>query len=111
MYRNIPFMMVEEILKIVMYFHDCVFHFRNDPPGQSVSVATQELLRLVESNPTGLPALDPIKDLHMRDMELVDRFTILRQIEDSLQTFQCVNEPNFLENVSIVFILIGTPKS
>ena len=74
---------------------------RNDPPGQSASTATQELLRVVEANPTGLPGLDPIKDLHLRDMELVDKFCILKQIEETLTTFQCVHEPNFQENVSI----------
>lgn len=37
--------------------------FRTDPPGQSVSIATQELLRLTEANPGGLQGLDPLKDL------------------------------------------------
>ena len=75
------------------------FLYRNDPPGQNTSVATQELLRLVEANPAGLAGLDPINDLKLRDMELVEQFYTLRQLEDGFQHYTCVHDPSFLDNV------------
>lgn len=79
----------------------CVLVHRNDPPGQNTSVTTQELLRLVEANPTGLPALDPINDLKLRDMELVEQFYSLRQLQQGFQHFKCIHDPSFSENASI----------
>ena len=73
---------------------------RNDPPGQNTSVAAQELLRLVEANPSGLPGLDPINDLKLRDMELVEQFSTLRQLQEGFQHYRCVHDPSFNDNVS-----------
>ncbi|XP_067829841.1 helicase SKI2W, partial [Heptranchias perlo] len=69
--------------------------FRNDPPGPSVTTATQELLRLAESNPSGIAGLDPINDLQLKDLDLVDGYTRARRLEDSLATFTCVYSPKF----------------
>jgi hypothetical protein len=55
---------------------------------------------VVESNPDGLPALDPVRDLHMRDMDAVEEFRRLDLLRDLLPTFQCLNDPSFRENVS-----------
>lgn len=74
--------------------------FRDDPPNQSVSIATQELLRLTEGNPQGLPGLDPVKDLHLRDIDMVEQFRAFTLLEGSLKTFQCVNCPRFQEHFS-----------
>ena len=79
---------------------------RNDPPGQNTSLATQELLRLVEANPSGLGTLDPINDLKLRDMELVEQFQTLKQLEDGFQHFKCVHDPSFLDNVRIYYLVI-----
>ncbi|XP_033732664.1 helicase SKI2W-like [Pecten maximus] len=74
--------------------------FRDDPPSQAVSIATQELLRLTEGNPQGLPGLDPVKDLHLRDIDMVEQFRAFSLLEGSLKTFQCVNCPRFQEHFS-----------
>ena len=73
---------------------------RNDPPGQNTSVAAQELLRVVEANPKGLPGLDPSTDLKLRDIDLVEQFYTLRQLEEGFKHFKCVHDPSFLDNVS-----------
>lgn len=72
--------------------------FKDDPPGKSVTTATQELLRMVESNIHGLAGLDPVKDLHLRDIDLVEQFRSLQLIEDSFRSYQCINCPHFTEH-------------
>ncbi|KAJ8300200.1 hypothetical protein KUTeg_021719 [Tegillarca granosa] len=72
--------------------------FKDDPVGQSVSIATQELLRLTEVNQEGLPGLDPVKDLHIRDVERVEQFRSLKMLEESLTKYQCPNCPRFMEH-------------
>nr|XP_034300417.1 helicase SKI2W-like [Crassostrea gigas] len=72
--------------------------FKDDPPGKSVTTATQELLRMVESNIHGLAGLDPVKDLHLRDIDLVEQFRSLQLIEDSFRGYQCINCPHFTEH-------------
>ncbi|GCB72592.1 hypothetical protein scyTo_0002073 [Scyliorhinus torazame] len=69
--------------------------FRNDPPGPSVTTATQELLRLAESHPDGIACLDPISDLQLKDLDLVDDYTRARRLEDSLSKFTCFHSPRF----------------
>ncbi|XP_041370282.1 LOW QUALITY PROTEIN: helicase SKI2W-like [Gigantopelta aegis] len=69
--------------------------FKDDPPGQSVSIATQELMRLTEANPSGLPGLDPVKDLRVRDISLVEQFRALQLMEEVFSKYQCIHCPNF----------------
>ncbi|XP_048756340.2 SKI2 subunit of superkiller complex protein-like isoform X2 [Ostrea edulis] len=75
-----------------------MLRFRDDPPGKSVATASQELLRMIESNIHGLPGLDPVKDLHLRDIDLVEKFRSLQLIEDSFKIYQCINCPHFIEH-------------
>ena len=75
--------------------------YRDDPPSQSVTVATQELLRLSEENPEGLSGLDPVKDLHLRDIDLVEQFRSLQFMQQEFAQFQCVHCPKFEEHVSL----------
>jgi len=72
--------------------------FKDDPPSDSVILATQELLTLSIDNPVGLPGLDAIKDLHIRDIDQVEQFTKLRSLEESFSDFKCIHDPNFIEN-------------
>ncbi|KAL5012765.1 hypothetical protein ScPMuIL_011316 [Solemya velum] len=72
--------------------------FRDDPPSQSVSVATQELLRVTEANPKGLPQLDPVKDLHIRDIELVEKFRSLKLLRERFGKYQCIHCPKFIDH-------------
>ncbi|KAK2180911.1 hypothetical protein NP493_420g03012 [Ridgeia piscesae] len=77
--------------------------FRDDPPGQTASVATQELVRLIESHPDGLPELDPMRDLHIQDMDLVEQFQRINFLRSSLlSAYKCVHDPNFIENFAEV---------
>ncbi|XP_026575820.1 helicase SKI2W [Pseudonaja textilis] len=69
--------------------------FRNDPPGPSAATATQELLRLAEGSPEGLPLLDPVNDLQLKDLEVVERMIQARRLEERLPEFQCVHSPLF----------------
>ena len=73
--------------------------FRNDPPSQSTSMATQELLRISEENPEGLDGLDPVNDLHIRDLDLVDQIQRLQFLKKSFSTYRCIHSPDFLECV------------
>ncbi|XP_071485976.1 superkiller complex protein 2-like [Diadema antillarum] len=72
--------------------------FSNDPPSQSATLATQELLRLTEANPDGIPTLDPVRDLSIRDLELVDKFTERNHVEKTLDTFNCIRCFNFQQH-------------
>ena len=76
--------------------------YRSEPPSQSVVTASQELLRLTEANPDGLPGLDPVRDLHLRDIELVEKFRALDLLRGKFDTFNCVNCPRFTEHVCIL---------
>ncbi|XP_072845130.2 superkiller complex protein 2 isoform X1 [Pogona vitticeps] len=69
--------------------------FRNEPPGPSAATATQELLRLAEGSPEGLPLLDPINDLQLKDLEVVEGIVKARRLEEALPGFQCVHSPRF----------------
>ncbi|XP_070593755.1 superkiller complex protein 2 [Erythrolamprus reginae] len=69
--------------------------FRNDPPGPSAATATQELLRLAEGSPEGLPLLDPVNDLQLKNLEVVENTIQARSLEERLPEFQCVHSPLF----------------
>ncbi|CAN9492989.1 unnamed protein product [Ophioblennius macclurei] len=76
--------------------------FRHDPPGQAISTATQELLRLAEANPGGLPALDPVNDLQLKSVEVVEGAMRLHALRDALGGFACVHSPTFAEQFARV---------
>nr|XP_039270547.1 helicase SKI2W-like [Styela clava] len=70
--------------------------FRDDPPSQSTSVATQELLRLIENNPNGLSSLDPRRDFDIKRLELVEDLSRIEYLENMIQTgFSCVDSGRF----------------
>uniref|UniRef100_A0A671WY73 SKI2 subunit of superkiller complex n=1 Tax=Sparus aurata TaxID=8175 RepID=A0A671WY73_SPAAU len=73
--------------------------FRLDPPGQAISTATQELLRLAEASPGGLPSLDPVNDLQLKSVDVVEDSMRLRVLQDSLRGFNCINSPTFFARV------------
>eukprot|EP00057_Strongylocentrotus_purpuratus_P022189 XP_011676663.1 PREDICTED: helicase SKI2W [Strongylocentrotus purpuratus] len=72
--------------------------FRNDPPGQSAVSATQELLRLTEANPDSLDTLDPVKDLSIREMDLVEKFINRAYVEKTVDQFNCILCFNFQQH-------------
>lgn len=75
---------------------------RNDPPGQAISTATQELLRLAEANPGGIAALDPVNDLQLKSVDVVEGCMRLRLLQDSLREFTCIHSPTFAEQVCVL---------
>jgi len=73
-------------------------HVKSCSAGQSTQLATQELLRLVESNADGFPALDPVSDLHILDLDLVQDVKRFQYLSGLLPTFDCVRDPLFDKN-------------
>uniref|UniRef100_A0A4W5N4Q5 SKI2 subunit of superkiller complex n=1 Tax=Hucho hucho TaxID=62062 RepID=A0A4W5N4Q5_9TELE len=71
--------------------------FRLDPPGQAISTATQELLRLAEANPGGVVTLDAVNDLQLKSVDVVEGTMRLRLLQDSLKDFNCIHSPTFSE--------------
>lgn len=71
--------------------------FRLDPPGQAISTATQELLRLAEASPAGMVTLDPVNDLQLKGLEVVEASLRVRALQDTLKEFSCVHCPTFSE--------------
>jgi len=68
-------------------------------------MATQELMRLAESNANGLPSVDPLADLRIQDLDLVQDVKRLEYLKDTLPTYRCIHDVNFEENVSLLFQL------
>uniref|UniRef100_A0A9J8C6S9 SKI2 subunit of superkiller complex n=1 Tax=Cyprinus carpio carpio TaxID=630221 RepID=A0A9J8C6S9_CYPCA len=77
--------------------------FRLDPPGQAISTATQELLRLAEANPNGITTLDPVNDLHLKGVDVVEGVMRHRVLQDCLKDFHCIHSPTFTEQVCLSF--------
>ncbi|XP_056154430.1 helicase SKI2W [Lampris incognitus] len=71
--------------------------FSNDPPGQAISTATQELLRLAEANPAGIKTLDPVNDLQLKSIDVVEGSMRLHVLQESLKEFKCIHSPTFPE--------------
>lgn len=81
--------------------HSLIHPSRDDPPGQSTLSATQELLRFVESAGVELSDLDPVNDLHIQDIDVVEMRMRLKFIEDHVKSkFKCTQDPMFEERVS-----------
>ncbi|XP_035476382.1 helicase SKI2W [Scophthalmus maximus] len=76
--------------------------FRHDPPGQAISTASQELLRLAEANSGGLATLDPVNDLQLKSVDVVEDSMRLRVLKESLQDFTCIHSPTFAEQFARV---------
>ncbi|KAL3043712.1 hypothetical protein OYC64_003553 [Pagothenia borchgrevinki] len=84
--------------------------FRLDPPGQAISTTTQELLRLAEANPSGMAALDPVNDLQLKSVDVVEDTMRLRVLRDSLREFNCIHSPTFAEQFARVQDRMGVQE-
>ncbi|TFJ96379.1 transaldolase [Platysternon megacephalum] len=69
--------------------------FRSDPPGPSAVQAAQELLRLAEGGAGGLPRLDPVGALQLKELAVAEGAMRVRRLEEALPGFQCVQSPRF----------------
>lgn len=64
-------------------------------------MATQELLRLAEASPGGIASLDPVNDLQLKSVDVVEGSMRLRVLQDSLREFNCIHSPTFAEQVCV----------
>ncbi|CAJ1083226.1 helicase SKI2W [Xyrichtys novacula] len=84
--------------------------FRHDPPGQAISTATQELLRLAEASPGGIASLDPVNDLQLKSVDVVEGSMRLRVLQESLKEFNCIHSPTFAEQFARVQERMGVQE-
>ncbi|XP_071074504.1 superkiller complex protein 2 isoform X2 [Dasypus novemcinctus] len=69
--------------------------FKKDPPLPAVTAAVQELLRLAQAHPAGPPTLDPVNDLQLKDVSVVEGGLRARKLEELIWGAQCVHSPRF----------------
>ncbi|XP_023604239.1 helicase SKI2W isoform X1 [Myotis lucifugus] len=69
--------------------------FKKDPPLAAVTAAAQELLRLAQAHPAGPPTLDPVNDLQLKDVSVVEGGLRARKLEELIWGAQCVHSPRF----------------
>ncbi|XP_029800635.1 helicase SKI2W [Suricata suricatta] len=69
--------------------------FKKDPPIAAVTTAVQELLRLAQAHPAGPPTLDPVNDLQLKDVSVVEGGLRARKLEELILGAQCVHSPRF----------------
>ncbi|CAI9168560.1 unnamed protein product [Rangifer tarandus platyrhynchus] len=69
--------------------------FKKDLPSAAVTTAVQELLRLAQAHPTGPPTLDPVNDLQLKDVSVVEGGIRARKLEELIRGAQCVHSPRF----------------
>lgn len=61
----------------------------------AVTTAVQELLRLAQAYPAGPPTLDPVNDLQLKDVSVVEGGLRARKLEELIRGAQCVHSPRF----------------
>ncbi|XP_069420376.1 superkiller complex protein 2-like [Ovis canadensis] len=69
--------------------------FKKDPPSAAVTTAVQELLRLAQAHPTGPPTLDPVNDLQLKDVSVVEGGLRARKLKELIRGAQCVHSSRF----------------
>ena len=88
--------------------HAGVIINRGSPPGQACVKTTQALLRLTEAFPSGVPALCPVRQLRVSDMEFVQMRDERESLESTMDCYTCTRCPEFQSHVSTsscVFLL------
>lgn len=86
--------------------------FRKDPPLAAVTTAVQELLRLAQAYPAGPPTLDPVNDLQLKDVSVVEGGLRARKLEELIRGAQCVHSPRFSAQVVLKWrggLFLSTP--
>ncbi|KAB0400292.1 hypothetical protein E2I00_011753 [Balaenoptera physalus] len=69
--------------------------FKKEPPSAAATTAVQELLRLAQAHPAGPPTLDPVNDLQLKDVSVVEAGLRVRKLEELIRGAQCVHSPRF----------------
>lgn len=70
----------------------------NDPPNVSTSRCTQELLRLVETNLTGVELLDA-EELKMKRVEYLEQSLEKKRLISVAPNYSCIKCPSFKQHV------------
>lgn len=83
------------VVKPLASNHRICSPFRKDPPLAAVTTAVQELLRLAQAYPAGPPTLDPINDLQLKDVAVVEGGLRARKLEELIRGAHCVHSPRF----------------
>lgn len=52
------------------------------------------------ANPGGIASLDPVNDLHLKGVDVVEASMRLRVLQESLKEFSCIHSPTFDMQVS-----------
>ncbi|XP_043763762.1 helicase SKI2W-like [Cervus elaphus] len=60
-----------------------------------MTTAVQELLRLAQAHPTGPPTLDPVNDLQLKDVSVVEGGLRAWKLEELIRGAQCMHSPRF----------------
>lgn len=47
------------------------------------------------ASPGGITSLDPVNDLHLKGVDVVEASMRLRVLQDSLREFNCIHSPTF----------------
>jgi len=78
--------------------------FRHDPPGQSVSTAIQELIKLTDALSGTVPdTFNPLKDFRISDLDLLDKLQKMSLIRTKIDSLDCVHTPDFKDQFNKVF--------
>lgn len=56
---------------------------------------------MAEANPGGIATLDPVNDLQLKSIDVVEGSMRLRVLQDSLRDFNCIHSPTFAEQVCV----------
>ncbi|XP_059571217.1 superkiller complex protein 2 [Alligator mississippiensis] len=77
--------------------------YRKDPPAAAAVTAAQELLRLAEGAASGgLPPLDPVNALQLKEPAVVEAATHARRLEAALPGFHCPHSPRFPRQYAVL---------
>lgn len=56
---------------------------------------------MAEANPRGIATLDPVNDLQLKSVDVVEDSMRLRVLQASLKDFNCIHSPTFAEQVCV----------
>lgn len=90
---------------ILVYIVHLFALYSEDPPSPATVKALQGLLRLIEGYPN-IRFLDTFRDLKLTNMEYVKMAEDKSQIENTLDGFNCISCPQFLEHVCLYKLLL-----
>lgn len=85
--------------------------FRHDPPGQSVSTAVQELIKLTDAlSGTSPDTFNPLKDFKIFDLDLLDKLNKMSSVRGKIESLDCVHAPDFKDQFQKVFEVMSVKE-